>query len=525
MSSNKVFSDNVKSKLRQLYADIDSVYECKPQITLKSGRIVTLSELENCIKNSVPNYRERSMDIDVEDSINYEAVETVIKALLNLPKSNETCCVKLIKVSNFKNVMFQHAKLEKGENKLKPACFKIEVPACLPNTVQNINTGYIIDVCTEIENYQIAEGKIVKSTRTFTQKKLVIVPQILTKNKKLVPQLCARDYEDSGPFTISLLNKTGESSVIFVYLYAYKVVLPYAALRFKDHEDSDSKVLKSKDSRTGRYVYNLSAGVLFNTGSVSNDNRTIEFSCFDTTKEPARDSQDIQRNTVLKTRVVMDNLCVFFSTRKREWCDSKLFTISGLFRPDKKYVAPIVAARSRYNINTHVCVFMESRMTLFTTDGTLNSRHLLMNGAMFDIPKYKLLKRARAMLVRDVFLLRTGCMLAKRMDSAKYNIDDLMLIYDYNLRLSDDADFMKNYYSKRGNETELFNCSNSSIKRTISSRVYKNMMLLCEQFVLDADVAKKPTTDPTDYNEASNDGDDDDGDNKNRHQSKRMKIC
>lgn len=473
MDSVKVFNDNVKSKLRELYTDINAIYECRPRITLPSGRVVAVNELEDGIKNAVPNYRETPMVIDVEPSITYEAVERVTKSLLSLSKSKESCCVKIIKISNFKNIMFKHAILE--NEKLRPPCFKIEVPACLPNTVQNINTGYIIDICTEIENYQVANGAIVRSARCYPQKKMVIVPQILTKDKNIVPQLCARDYDDSGPYTISMLNRTGDACTVFVYLYAYKCVLPHASLRFENHEDLESKVLKAKDSRPGRYIYNFSTGVLFDTGVVSDDKCRIDFSCFDVTKTG--------HDALLSARVVMDNLCVFFSTRKREWCDPKLFTISGLFRPGKDYIAPSIAQQSQYNTNTHGCVFMDSRMTLFTTAGTLNSRHLLINGSMFDLPKYKILKRARSAFVRDLYLLRSGTVSVKRFDEHEYNRDDLMLLYDYQV-LTNDDDFVKRTYGKRNNESELFKCSNNSIKRTISSRLYKNMMLLTNHFVL-----------------------------------------
>lgn len=481
--SDRLVNDVVKSKLKELYTDTESIASCTPKITLDDGRVITLSELENAMKNAVPFCRERCMDFEVtkEDAGKFiTSVENVTKSLLMLPKSDENCCVKLIKVTDFKNVKFQHAKLEGTGNaaKLKPACFKIEVPKCLPNTVQNINTGYIVDVGKDMAAYNIENGKIVKSVRTFTQKKLVIIPQILSKNKNIVPQLCARDYEDSGPYTINLLNVCGEACTIFVYLYAYKVCKPYGALRFDGKTDAtkNAKVLKAKDSQDGRHVYNLGVCVLFDSGTLSADKSILEFSCFDGTKA--------NREILPEKRLVMDNLCVFFSTRKREWCNSKLFTVSGIFRPFKEYIAPTIARESEYNINTHCCVFLESRMTLFTTEGKLNSTHVLMNGSMFDLPKYKNLKKARSAMVRNIYTLRSGYLAAKRLDSNNYDdFDGLMLIYDYGLPLTDNAD-LKKCYSKRNDESALFGLANKSFKRTISSRLHKNMMLLINQFVL-----------------------------------------
>lgn len=463
---------------------------------------MTLMDLENAIKNAVPFCREWRMDFELtaEDAINYKAVENVTKSLLMLPKSADNCCVKMIKVSDFSNVKFQHAKLEgSGEAaKLKPACFKIEVPACLPNTVQNINTGYIVDIGKEMETYDIENGKIVKSTRAFTQKKLVVIPQILSRNRNIVPQLCARDYEDSGPYTVSLLNLSGEACTIFVYLYAYKVCKPSGSLRFVGGDDDKTKidkVLKPKDSRDGRYVYNLGVNVLFDSGHVSADKGKIEFSCFDGTKN--------NHDVLLEKRVMMDNLCVFFSTRKREWCNSKLFTVSGLFRPHNGYVAPLIAKGSEYNINTHCCVLLDSRMTLFTTEGKLNSTHVLMNGTMFDWPKYKILKRARSALIRNVYSLRSGYLAARRLNSETYDdMDALMLIYDYGFTLIDDAE-LKKYYNKRNDECSLFGYTNKTFKRTISSRLYKNMTLLINHFIL------KIVDDSVDGGGSSGDGDND----------------
>lgn len=499
MSEHKIFNDGIKSRLQELYPTVDSILACKPQVTLPDGRIVTLTDLENGIKNSVPFCREWRMDFELtaEDGIDYAAVERVTRSLLTLPKSEDNCCVKMIKVSAFDNVKFQHAKMEDSGKvaKLKPACFKIEVPACLPNTVQNINTGYIVDIGKEMENYDIDDGKIIKSARPVTQKKLVVIPQVLSKNKSIVPQLCARDYEDSGPYTVSLLNLSGEACTIFVYLYAYKVCKPSGSLRFGGG-DSDKaktdKVLKPKDSRDGRYVYNLGVNVLFDSGRVSENKGKIEFSCFDGTKT--------NHDVMVDKSVIMDNLCVFFSTRKREWCNSKLFTVAGLFRPYKEYVAPLIAKGSEYNINTHCCVLLDSRMTLFTTEGKLNSTHVLMNGTMFDWPKYKILKKARSALIRNVYSLRSGYKAARRLDSKVYDDPNaLMLIYDYGFSLIDNAE-LKKYYNKRDDECALFDYTNKSFKRTISSRLYKNMTLLIDQFisksedVKDGVVATTPTT-------------------------------
>lgn len=487
MSTKKVLNDTVKSKLDLLYPNTESILTCKPQITMKSGRVVTLDELEDGIKKSVPFCTERAMDIVVDPDISYETVENVSKILSKTVCAEDHGGVRIIKISSFPQVMFQHAKVDTASSgddkrcKLKPPCFKIEVPACLPNTMQSINTGYVLDIGQEMESFKIIDKKIIKSSQKCLQKDFVIIPQILSKDRSIVPQLNARDPSDSGPFIVNLLNRNGSACTVFVYLYAYRTRLPHALLRFEGSNDNEVSVLKSKDTRQGRRLYNFSTKVLFDSGTVSDDRQKLTFSCFDGTKA--------DHSTPIAKKIIMDNMCVFFATRKREWCDPNLFTVSGMFKPNNKgfYIPPKIAKDSRFNKNTHSCVFIDSRIGLFSINGEFNSSYSLMNGFMFNMRNYRELKKARSAMIRHMYSLRSGCISLNRYKMPDIDRSALMRIFDYGILLSTDQEFMDNYYSIRDNEAKLFECSNSMFKSTISSRLYTKMLMLIERFVTDND--------------------------------------
>jgi len=105
-----------------------------------------------------------------------------------------------------------------------------------------------------------------------------------------------------------------------------------------------------------------------------------------------------------------------------------------------------------------------------------------MNGALFNIANYKELKKARSVLVRDVYTLRTGARMSKRFDSTLYDRDLLMNIYDYGYMLAV-CDTFSDTYDHAFDHEYLFNNTSDTITRAITSRIYKNFKMLATRFM------------------------------------------
>jgi len=410
----------------------------------------------------------------VEPGLTGGNVLAVSKELLTLPKlQNGSACIRTIKVQNFDTVKFEPSRIAtKTGDRIMPPMFKVSVPAGLPNTAQNINTGYILEIPTVIEMREFIDGVITTGARPTAQKPFIIIPQVLCKNQKIVPSLQCRDADDTGLFTVNIYNRTGEACVLFIYLYAYQVSPAKGSLRYENANSTDIRILKSKDTRPNRQVYNLSVKSLFSHGEITQP--CLRFKCFDGTKPG--------HSELLPKTVVFDNVCTFFCSRKREWTDQKLMMVSGIFRPNGRSVLPIVSENSEFSINTHCCVFLETRSTLFTVDSQLEPLHLGMNGALFDIANYKELKKVRAVLVRDVYTMRTGARMSKRFDHTLYDRDLLMKIYDYGYMLAVHDKF-SDIYDHASDHEYLFNNTSDNVKRTITSRIYKNFKMLATRFM------------------------------------------
>lgn len=479
----RCFNDASKSRLVDLYESFSHVETLRPTLSSDQvfpdqspGSVVkyTLCDLQKKIIDSVEFCREHTKDIVVEPGITGANVSAVSKELLTLPKlQNGSACIHTIKVQHFDTVKFEHSRIAKtGDRRIMPPMFKVSVPACLPNTAQNINTGYILEIPTVVEMREFIDGVITKGARPTAQKPFIIIPQVLCKNQKIIPSLQCRDAEDTGLFTVNIYNRTGEACVLFIYLYAYQVSSARGSLGYENADSTDIRILKSKDTKPNRQVYNLSVKSLFSHGEITQP--CLRLKCFDGTKPG--------HSELLPKIVVFDNVCTFFCSRKREWADPKLMTVSGIFRPNGRSVLPIVSENSEFSINTHCCVFLETRSMLFTVDSPLEPSHLGMNGALFDIANYKELKKARAVLVQDVYTMRTGARMSKRFDSKLYDRDLLMNIYDYGYMLAVHDKFSDTYVHASDHEY-LFNNTSDNVKRSITSRIYKNFKMLATRFM------------------------------------------
>lgn len=511
----RIFNDVSRSRLSSVYQSFADIEACTPTVRVGDVFVTehpsstapptaanegndddeddvkfTLKELQMKIFDSVDYCRERTKEITVEPSITGACVASVTKELLNLPKlENGSACVRAIKVRDFEAVKFEHSRLEPAKSggfKVVPPMFKITVPKCLPNTAQNINTGYVLEIPVAVEKRQLVENRMITDAKPSSQTPFIIIPQIMCKNDDVVPALQARDADDSGPFTVNIYNRNGDPCVLFVYLYAYQVSPSKFSVRYENADNADIRILKSKDGKANRHVYNLAVRSLFAGTECEIEQPRLRLKCFDGTKPG--------HGELLKKTVLFDNVCTFFCSRKREWFDPNLLTVSGLFRPNGKSVLPVVAEQSEFSTNTHCCVFLETRSVLFSIPGRLGPFHLGINGSLIDTVDYKELKRARKSLVRDVLTMRTGARMCNRLVNTagrRYaDRDVLMRLYDYGYQLSDD-DKLEETYRNRDDEQWLFDNAKDTVKSAITARIYRNFIRLASRFFIDADTSEK----------------------------------
>lgn len=483
--SAKSFSDMTKSKLSELYETYESIETCNPsiQVSAANNRRVSFVEIRQAIIDSMEYCREQTKHIDVEQSISGLDADNVSKLLINLPRNKDDyCTVNAIKIKSFSGVHFTPAQLvqpakKTAAPKMVPPCFRMEVPKCQPNTVQCLNTGYIFDITQRKIKHDVVGTQIVADPKcTLPQPSVVIIPQIRSKNPGFIPSIQARDAADTGPLTVTVYNRTGEAGTLAVYLYAYTVVLPAGLLVYVDNESAESNVLKPKDLKPGRHVYNLSSKSLFSEAIIDpKDNKMLTVRCFDGTKAG--------HDAVLDKKIQFNNLKTFFSSRKREWCNPDLFTMAGVFLPGSQSALPKVAAASKFNLNTHCCVFVENRITMYAVAGELNNSHLTMNGSLFNMPQYKELKKALTTSVRDINVLRMGAHRCRTKFDKKYEKEALMRIFDYHHSIAPNDKALDKYYANRDDEEALFKDSKIDIKSSLSANVFRRLKMLYRAFI------------------------------------------
>jgi len=492
----RTFNEQTRSKLWDVYDNFQDVLNFQPSIrcdkisteempneTCVSKSIddkrLTLQKLQRKIIDSVDFCRDRTKQIEIEEEFDIKVTNEVFSELFSIQKQDKmnSSSVRVIKVQDFKSVLFVHSSVQKTKNgifRLTPPMFTIQVPRCLPNTVQNLNTGYIIEIPQKIESRQILDGKIIKKTNTAElQEQFIIIPQISCLEPTIVPSLQARDADDTGQFTVNIYNRLGNECTIYVRLHAFTVVrMPTDCVRFVNGDSTDITAFKTKDTKENRFVYNLQTRLLFNEAEITK--RCLRLKCYDPTKSV--------HNNLLDKQLIIDNVTVFFSSRKREWTDPKLLTISGLFRPFGRSILPRVSKNSEFSINTHCCAFIKNRSVLFTVSGTLQPFHLCMNGALFDILNYKELKKAAGVLARDAKTMRTKARIIKQtFNEREYDEKLLMNLVDYEYQLHVDERF-KNIYNKAEDHEFLFNNTSDTVKRAISSRMFNNFKFLASVF-------------------------------------------
>lgn len=175
--------------LDKLYTSISDVENCEPRINI-DDLTVTASELQTAIAKHVSYVRSLKKIFNVTDDtrIRQDQVTNVIKCTLKLPRvigPKGFRVIECVIVEKFKDVKFQHSCVN-NDGTIKPAMFAINVPECDPNSVQCLNTGYIMNVPREVNRRYAYDNKLqIDEEKSEEIIDFVIMPQILSQNKHI----------------------------------------------------------------------------------------------------------------------------------------------------------------------------------------------------------------------------------------------------------------------------------------------------------------------------------------------------
>lgn len=349
----------------------------------------TWDRLRAAVIDRQPFLEVRPLSADVRlSSITARDVEALRDGLDNaVPRLARPCVVQSVCVRRFGEVTYYDAEMKNG--KLLPPRMVVDVGRVAPHSSVRVNTGYVFKIPAHVDMLDTGVGGTIVKTGHQKQPPFVIVPQLMCDNH-IVPTVYARDPEDTGPFTVNFSTETGEVGKVRVVLKAYRVTEPLDRVCLVDREQTSNTVFKSKDQKPGRHVINPKTKVVYESMTTVGAD-VAQFRTYDPTLKRTYDRQRLNVARVTTLAV----------SRKREWADPRLVTLTGLFVPARRSspavsVAPTVADGSDYGANTHCLVFVDYRLTLFSSPvtGGGGADVKLFNGAFCDTPSYKEVAKA-----------------------------------------------------------------------------------------------------------------------------------
>lgn len=426
-----------------------------------------------------------SMDLKAKDLV--ASVKQANDALNKVPRVTNRVGIQVIVAEKNDDVVFHHACTVtfKGTTKYMPprlviSLAKYNVPA---NCGVRINTGLIINTP---RTYAGENGQ--KSI----QEPFIIIPQIQLDglDDGIIPSMYARDVDDTGLLTINFTTtKAYEKNLeLKVALQAFAVAKPADPVSVSN-PIAKSSVFKSKDNLAGRSTKNAKLKFLANSGLMDNKNH-LQFATFDHKATPIIEHADQKLN--------FKNVNVVFSSRKREWYDPRLVSITGVaFNNGKKniYAPPHVVAGSIFQHNTHCITFISSKVMVFSesvTDIPITSR--LLNGAFSDIENYPTINKRLRECVNAIQGLYTGAISCTKQyetikrDHTEPDYDDitfeaLLTAYDYDRK---NQILTANMVSRLGEIDEaLFKTRCNETVSAFSVEIKKAMCILAYTFMRD----------------------------------------
>lgn len=401
--------DSSESYIKPLYATSQDVLNKKPSLSIFDKNI-SFGDLQKNILDSEPFIKDCPKNVLIDcGSITENDYTKARLSLESITKSPRNVVIQIVPVKSYPEVTFMHAELKMMKD--IPRYFaprftvdlKEKTSEIKPNHGVCISLGCIATMPKNCKGRNIVDNKIV-TTAISSQPEFIIVPVIVSNHEGITPTLYARDAADSGVLTINFTtaSKFDLSKKLLVVLYAFTVGQSKTAVSLVDVEAQACALFKPKDSRRGRSVKNPKVKFYaqsFDTETVPN---SLILSTFDNSKKPIV--------TFDKQKIKVSGVNVLFSSRKREWHNNDLVSLSGLYHATdaKLNITPKLAIGSQFNNNTHCMTLIDSKVSLYSEPGKLQNDFKIINGSCINHLEYMSIKKNIARLVTAVEQLSIG---------------------------------------------------------------------------------------------------------------------
>lgn len=434
--TRKEYCEDSRSRVDELFESTDDIVNRKMSLTIY-GEKFTFDELQAAMLYRPPFIKTKEVSSRVDlTSITKNDVDAVRNALeQTIPRTNEPCLMQWVCAKKFKEVAFFDSEMKSG--KLFPPRMSIDVGTVAPNSSVRVNTGYVLKMPSKVEMLDVKDGKIVK-TGYRKQPSFVVVPHIVCEHDGFIPTVYARDPEDTGLFTVNFTTTSGVVGKLRVVFKAYRVVSARNQVSIVDSEQSASTVFKPKDQNVGRLVNNPKPKIVYESMRYEEVGNRVLFKTYDSTQKTLR--------VFPKQQLCVERLTTLIVSRKREWDNDKLVTLSGVFVPGADCcVAPKVAKGSEYNANTHCLAFVDCRLNLFSARVTERSDVKVVNGAFCDTDAYADVSKAIRKIISALNGLGVGVAHCKNIASRRTDLplDRLIRLMDYHKTVLESDDQLK----------------------------------------------------------------------------------
>lgn len=437
-NDNREFCEEEASKIWQLYKTEQDIIDKKPSINLY-GHTITYKDIQKSMNFDFISQAPKNCCIDTNVIDPTHDVKKVMESLNTISKVNNkvdpSVLLNIVKLIDIPEVKFEHGELKKKNDSfvyLAPRfTINISKSDIKPNSGVRINTGYIVKIPNNANKYSIINNKIEISNGYVQQTPVVVLPIILTC-PGIIPCFYARDPDDTGLLTINFTTTADfvvPKKPIKVILNAYAVnnSLSEVRLTSNDAKDTttDSTVFKTKDLRVGRYVKNLKCKFVSDSCVLNDNALTMKVI-------------DVEKSVISDNRLLhFDTTVALFTSRKREWCNPKLVTLSGIFNITSKckLIKPIIAPNSEYlKKNTHCVSLIAGQVTVFSrSDDNVLTDCRILNGAASDMLDYENVRKSIRSVIQGINGLYSGVKFCKKFIAKNPDVEfkKMMCLYDH----------------------------------------------------------------------------------------------
>lgn len=441
------------------------------------------ADFQQYFLNNTPYEKSIRLNWDIDPAITFDQVKKTINETIKIEKDyKHASVVTFVQGIKQPNVKYIPAKMIKKDTSLVAPSLHFKVPKCEPNSIQRLNSGYVVDI-REYTGHKFENNNMVKMKKEKSQDPFLLIPQFTCNTEGIIPIPMAIDRTDKNIYFLFLYNVFGAEAKVSVYFHSFLYEFDFAS----SITPSKPPVFKPRDiNNSGCGVYNPKRKLMYNA-IVKKEHPQLVAPIFDASHENAMASGSM---------LTFDRLNIFFSPRRRNWMNNKMVALPGFFSKDGSlWIPPVLHKDSVYNINTHCVSFLKKRTVLFSVIDKIDNSHFLVSGAFADLPE---VKELNGHIKRIVYIGQMMVLDSKSEDYFKkmnpaYNNDDLSLLTDYDISLNKNPMFdrlvnilrtsKKNGDSRLMTEEKIFN---ETRKRSKSGKFYTSM-----KYVYDALFNKK----------------------------------